>query len=149
MSESPKKTHSIHRKISYRSSQIQLQNHVLRVVELFGENYNTPEIVRKLCVEINKSERQIASYVTKALAIIKQDFYRDANIQQVKMLISLRADLKEAYRVYNKQPDNSKLKVYWYKIILETKDRIAQFSPVPDTPEKETTIHIEYKKLNE
>ncbi len=60
------------------------------------------------------------------------------------MEISLRADLRNAYNLFNQQDPDSKMKAVWYKLILETKSKLLLFIPTSESEDSQT-INIAYK----
>jgi hypothetical protein len=112
-----------------------------------GKNHTTMQICGILRPELNKSETQIKRYVSKATEVLKKDFERDAQIKRLEMEQSLRKDLVDAYVIFNSLAPDDRQKSVWYKLILETKDRLAKFTPEDIDKNEEQTISITYKEV--
>jgi len=138
---------SIHKKINERVTKARLDQIILRVIDLMGKNHTTMQICGILRPELNKSETQIKRYVSKATEVLKKDFERDAQIKRLEMEQSLRKDLVDAYVIFNSLAPDDRQKSVWYKLILETKDRLAKFTPEDIDKNEEQTISITYKEV--
>ncbi len=143
--EKPSKA-EVNRRIKERVSQAQLNQIILRTMELLGSNHTTRQIKEVLKVELNKSEKQIESYISKAMVELKKDFNRDADIRRIEMEISLRQDLNTAYEQYE-LATTPRGKNIWFKSIQEVKDRILKFAPIEEKDDNQT-ITITYKQVD-
>lgn len=143
--EKPSKA-EVNRRIKERVSNAQLQQIILRVIDLMGRNYTTMQICGILGPELNKSETQIKRYVSKATGVIKKDFNREADIRRIEMETSLRKDLNTAYEQFE-LATSPRDKNAWFKSIQEVKDRILKFAPIEEKDDNQT-ITIQYKKVD-
>lgn len=141
MSESNKPKNN---KLGTRSTDAQLQVYILRVIELLRENHTSPEICQIISNEFGKGRSQVGRYIQKAMEVIKKDFNRDAEVKRIEMIQSLRRDLKRAEKIFDSLENTDRQKGVWYKLILETKDRIARYTPETDSNTEDKTINVNY-----
>lgn len=134
----------VHKKIHERVTKQKLQKIVKRVIELMSDNHTTMEICRILQPELGKSETQCKAYVKKAVDLLQIHDKEEASIKRTEMELSLRKDLALAYEQFNRLDDDNRNKMVWYKLILETKDRLARFLPEPEKQEDKQSISITY-----
>ena len=112
-----------------RMTKVQIQDAMSRILELMGDNKTTPEICEIMCKDLNKSEAQVKRYIKKATEELQKGFDREANVRRMEMEQSLRNDLNDAYAIFKGLAPDDKLKATWYKLILETKDKLNKFTP--------------------
>jgi hypothetical protein len=134
----------IHKKINERVTNQRMQEIVKRVIELMGDNHTTMDICRILQPELGKSESQVKVYVRRATELLQKHAEGEATHKRMEMEISLRKDLKTAYYHFNILPDDNRNKLVWYKLILETKDRLSKFLPQEENKDDNQTINITY-----
>lgn len=133
---------------STRLTDAQMQVVITRVIELMGDNKTTPQICDILSTELNKSREQVKRYIRKATELLQKDFERDANVRRMEMEESLRKDLDDAYAIFRGLAPDDKLKATWYKLILETKDKLSKFTPEVESKDDDQIIKIEYKVVS-
>ena len=138
---------SVHKRINERVTKARLDQIILRVIDLMGQNHTTMQICGILGPELNKSETQIKRYVSKATEVLKKDFERDAQIRRLEMEQSLRKDLMDAYAIFNSLAPDDRQKSVWFNLILQTKDRLAKYTPEHIDKNEEQTISISYKSV--
>ncbi len=139
----------IHKQINRRANKAQVDAIVCRTLELVRQNMQYRDVKDVLIREHGKSERQTEKYIQKAFAIIREDFEENIQIKKTEFYESLHGDLLEAEKNY-KAIDNPthRMKVVWFKMMLEVKDRIAKF--YPDTPQEDPNqqiVKVQYQVL--
>jgi flavodoxin len=133
--------------VTHRANKIEMQRYITRVIQLLQDNKTTREIAQILMKELNKSRAQVSVYIRKATEIMTEDFQRDVIVRTIEIEQGLRSDLSKAYSVFNSLENGSNAQAVWYKLILETKDRLQKLIPeVKD--DNNQAINISYKVVD-
>lgn len=87
----------------------------------------------------------------KLMETIKKDIAIDIEETRAKRILSLEADIQEAYDNYNNKDLHPKIQQDWFKIYLEAKQQLDKFYPnalQPKEQQDDLAINISFSNVN-